>query len=248
MPGLALTACSPPTRIRATSRVRRRPLSRSGPVVERPERLQTTAVWRHHLERHFRLRDPYFPSRRVHRPAAVTGPLEPGVAPTSEDPATAPAAPPAAGTARREKYGAAFCAIRPLDCCSGDGARPERVELVGMFTCEVDDLQRRPWGEPGEEEHEDARDHLGHLLGCAGTGLADALDQDAVARDEDQYQDQLGDDEGDGRLDPSTCPRDGDVRQRSGERERGEYGGDDDEDLADHEREVDDHRRDDAGE
>jgi hypothetical protein len=32
----------------------------------------------------------------------------------SEDPATAPAAPPAAGTAKREKYGAAFCAIRPL--------------------------------------------------------------------------------------------------------------------------------------
>jgi hypothetical protein len=30
------------------------------------------------------------------------------------------------------------------------------VELVGMFTCEVDDLQRRPWGEPGKEEHKDA--------------------------------------------------------------------------------------------
>jgi hypothetical protein len=82
-----------------------------------------------------------------------------------------------------------------------------------MLTCEVDDLQRRPWGEPGEEEHKDARDHLGHLLGCSGTGLADALDQDAIARDEDQYQDQFGDDEGDGRLDPTTCPRDGDVRQ-----------------------------------
>jgi len=69
VPWLLLTVCSPPVWIRVTSRVGQRPLSRSGPVVDWPEWLQTKAVWRHHLERHFRLRDLYFPSRRVHRPA-----------------------------------------------------------------------------------------------------------------------------------------------------------------------------------
>ena len=41
-----------------------------------------------------------------------------------------------------------------------------------MFTCEVDDLQRRPWGEPGKEEHEDARDCLLYTSG-AGPGAYD---------------------------------------------------------------------------
>ena len=79
----------------------------------------------------------------------------------------------------------------------------------------------------------DAGDDLGDLLGDPGAGLADPVDQHEVAEYEDQHQDQLGDDQGDGHLDPAPGPRDGDIRQAAGEGQGGEHRGDHDQHLAD---------------
>jgi hypothetical protein len=35
-------------------------------------------------------------------------------------------------------------------CCSADGARSERMELVSVLAGEVDELERQPGGEAGK--------------------------------------------------------------------------------------------------
>ena len=97
------------------------------------------------------------------------------------------------------------------------------MQLLGVISGEVDDLEGNPRSETCKGEHEDAGDDLGDLLRDSGAGLANALAQDAVARHEDQDEDQLRDDQRHRRFDPATRPRDSDVRQRSSEGQRCEY-------------------------